>query len=64
MKAIVHHFPSVLFIMLYMVFLTFQSVDEILECDHLDESYRAVLSRGTGSNQLLCGWNSKVWSLK
>ena len=35
-----------LFIMLYKLVLTFESVDEILNCDHLDESYRAVLSCG------------------
>jgi len=32
--------------MLYKVVLTFESVDEILKCDHSNESYRAVLSRG------------------
>ena len=30
MKAIEHYFPVVLFIMLYKVVLTFESVDEIL----------------------------------
>jgi len=29
----------VLFIMLYKVVLTFESVDEILKCDHSNESY-------------------------
>jgi len=29
----------VLFIMLYKVVLTFESVDEILKCDYLNESY-------------------------
>ena len=28
-------------------FLTFESVNEILKCDHSNESYRAVLSYGT-----------------
>ena len=32
-------FPVVLFIMLYKVVLTFESVDEILKCDHSNESY-------------------------
>ena len=32
-------FPVVLFIMLYKVVLTFESVDEILKCDHLNESF-------------------------
>ena len=41
------YFPVVLFIMLYKVVLTFESVDEILKCDHsLNESCRAVLSYG------------------
>ena len=33
------YFAVVLFIMLYMVVLTFESVDEILKCDHSSESY-------------------------
>ena len=44
MKATEHYFPVVLFIMLYKVFLTFGSVDEILNCVSSNESYRAVLS--------------------
>ena len=36
----------VLFIMLYKVVLTFESVDEILKYDNSNESYRAVLSCG------------------
>ena len=47
MKATEQYFPVVLFIMLYKVVLTFESVDEILWCDHSIESYWAVLSRGT-----------------
>ena len=39
MKAIEKHFPVVLFIVLYKVVLTFESVDEILKCDHSNESY-------------------------
>ena len=39
MKAIEQYFPVVLFIMLYKVVLTFESVDEILKCDHSNESY-------------------------
>ena len=46
MKAIEHYFPVVLFIRLYKVVLTFESVNEILKCDHSNESYRAVLSCG------------------
>ena len=44
MKATEHYFLVVLFIMLYVVVLTFESVDEILKCDHSNESYGAVLS--------------------
>ena len=40
-------FPVVLFAMLYKVALTFESVDEILKCDHSNKSYWAVLSFGT-----------------
>ena len=47
MKASEQYFPVVLFIMLYKVVLTFESVDEILKCDHSNESYWAVLSCGT-----------------
>ena len=39
MKATEQHFPVVLFIVLYKVVLTFESVDEILPCDHSSESY-------------------------
>ena len=46
MKAIDQYFPVVLFIMLYKVALTFESLDEILKCDHSNESYGAVLSCG------------------
>ena len=38
MKATEQYFPVVLFIMLYMVVLTFESVVEILKCDHLNKS--------------------------
>ena len=71
MKATEQYFPVVLFIMLYKVVLTFESVDEILWCDHSNESYWAVLSCGTvyyavqgGSNFSVCGWNPKVWPFK
>ena len=39
MKVTEKYFPVVLFIMLYKVVLTFESVDEILKCDHSNESY-------------------------
>ena len=47
MKATEQYFPVVLFIMLYKVVPTFESLDEILKSDHSDESYWAVLSCGT-----------------
>ena len=40
MKATEQFFPVVLFIMKYKVVLTFDSVDEILKCNHSNESYR------------------------
>ena len=39
MKATEQYFPVVVFIMLYMVVLTFESVDTILKCDPSDESH-------------------------
>ena len=39
MKATEQYFSVVLFIMLYKVVLTFESVGEILKCDHSNESY-------------------------
>ena len=42
MKATEQFFPVVLFILLYKVVLTFEFVDEILWCDHSNESYLVV----------------------
>ena len=39
MKATEQYFPDGLFIMLYKVVVAFESVDEILKCGHLNESY-------------------------
>jgi len=39
MKATEQYFPVVLFIMLYKAVFNFESVDEILKCDHSNESY-------------------------
>ena len=44
MKATEQHFPVVLFIMLYKVVLTFESVDEILKYSCSSECSRAVPS--------------------
>ena len=38
-KATEEYFPVVLFIMLYKVVLTFESLDEIIKCDNSSESY-------------------------
>ena len=60
MKSTEQDFPVVLFIKLYKVVLTFESVDEILKWDHSNESYWAVLSRATllyavqGCYNILC----------
>ena len=47
-KATKQYFPVVLFIMimLYKLVLTIESVDEILKCDHLNESCWVVLDGG------------------
>ena len=39
MKATEQYFPVVLFIMLYKVALTFESVDEMLKCNNLIERH-------------------------
>ena len=68
MKATEQYFPVVLFIILFMVVLTFESVDEIQLCDHLNKSYWAVLSCETlyyasqgGSIFSVCGWHEILW---
>ena len=44
MKAIEQYFPVVLFITLYKVVLTFESVDEILKCDHSNKASEQYFS--------------------
>ena len=44
MKFIEQYFPMTLFIKLYKVVLTFESVDKTIKCDFLNESYLVVLS--------------------
>ena len=68
MKASEQYIPVVLFIMQYKVVLTFEIFDEIIWCDHSNESLWVVLSCGTvyyavqgGSNFWVCGWNPMVW---
>ena len=57
MKATEQYFPVVLFIMLYKVVLTFKSLDEILKCDHSNDSYRAEISCSTVYNAVQAGSN-------
>ena len=40
MKATEQYFPVVLFITLYKIVLTFESVDEILWCDHVNFDFK------------------------
>ena len=47
MKAIEQYFHVVLFIMLYKVVLTFESVDEILKCDYSKGRFSILFSCGT-----------------
>ena len=68
MKATEQYFPVILFIMLYKVVLTFESVDEILKCNHSNESYWVLRSCDIdyyavqgGSTFLVCAWNPDVW---
>ena len=56
MKATEQHFTVVLFIMLYEVVLTFESVGEILKCDHSNESYRAVFLCGAVYSVCFTRW--------
>ena len=43
MKAVKQYFPVVLYVLLYSVFQTFESVDETLKCDHSNGTYSTVL---------------------
>ena len=46
MKAIEQCVPVVLFIVPHKVALSLQSVDEILKCNHVNETFRALHSSG------------------
>jgi len=46
MKATEQYFPVVQFIMLCKVVLTFEPEDDILKCDHSNESGKTVVSCG------------------
>ena len=59
MKATEQYLPVVLFIMLYKVVLTFESVDEILKCDHSNKQQYffvmlfIVLKKGGSSQSIM-----------
>ena len=59
MKATELYFPVVLFIMLCKVVLAFESVHEILNCEHSNESNWAVLSCGAVYSAVQGG--SSLW---
>ena len=46
MKPLQQYFPVVLLITLYTMVLAFESVDEILQSNHSNKSYGAVLACG------------------
>ena len=60
MKDAEQFFSVVLFIMLYKVVLTFESVAEILKCDHSNESCSAILSCGAVYHAKQGGCNSQT----
>ena len=47
----------ILFIMLYKVVLTFESMDEILWCDHSNENYRSSTSCGAAYYEVQNSFN-------
>ena len=58
MKATKQYFPVVLFLMLYKVVLTFDSVDKVRKSDYSNESFRGVPSSGFLYYALQGGSNS------
>ena len=62
MTAIEQYFPVVLFIVLCKVLLTFESVDVILKCHHLDEVTVVlfIMLNMVFQNNFVCGRNPKV----
>ena len=57
MKAAEQYFPVVLFIMLYKVVLTFESVDRILNFDHSSKKSLAVFPCGAFYYAVQGGFN-------
>ena len=71
MKDNEQHFPVVLMIMLYKVVLTFESVDEILKCEHSSESltsyiwwHQEVVHESSQNVKDLIIWGKKVSTKK
>ena len=56
MKATEQYIPVVLFIKLYKVVLSFESVGKIPNYDYSNNCYQAVLSRGAVYNVVHSGW--------
>ena len=54
MKATEQYFPVVMFIVLYKVVLTFESVDKIPQCDHLTENLLAEFSFESDCFSIFC----------
>ena len=61
MKAIEQFVHVVLFIMLYIVVLTFKSVAQTPVCDHSNENYWAVISLGVVFYVAQSGCNFSFW---
>ena len=74
MKASEQYFPVVLFIMLYKVVLTFESVDEIVKGDHANKAteqyfpvvlfvmlYTVVLTFESADEILKCGHSNESY---
>ena len=57
MKTTEQYFPTVLFNTPYKAVLSLKSVDKIIQCNHSNESYRAVLSCGAVYNAVQGGSN-------
>ena len=74
MKAIEQYFHVVLYIMLYKVVLTFNSVDETLACDHSNETieqyfhvvlfimlYKVILTFKSVDETLVCDHSNESY---
>ena len=66
MKAIEQYFSMIVFIVLYKVVLTFESMHEVQKFYHSNESHWSVLSCGTvyyaiqGSNKVVLTFESEI----